>query len=94
MVQTLDDVLDELPLERTGKPSIKSEKLLSLKNWREEELDDLSKKICGFLEQGEVQIDALGDELNVNTGQLLVTLLQLEMRELVQQKAGKVFTLK
>ena len=94
LVQTVDDILVELPVEQGEEHRTKNVELRTLKGWREEELDDLSKKICEILEEGEKQIDALSDELQVNTSQLLVALLQLEMKNLVTQKAGKVFELR
>ncbi|MEQ9308438.1 MAG: DNA-processing protein DprA [Balneolaceae bacterium] len=94
LVQTVDDILEELPIEQGKKASINKNNFPEPKLWKNEELDDLSKKICEFLEKGESQIDVMSDELEINTSQLLVTLLQLEMKELVLQKVGKIFSLK
>ncbi|MBO6525114.1 MAG: DNA-protecting protein DprA [Balneolaceae bacterium] len=94
LVQTVDDILEELPIDQGETSSSTKKELPSPKLWKDEELDELSKKVCEFLESGEAQIDAIADELELNTSQLLVTLLQLEMRELVVQKVGKVFSLK
>lgn len=94
LVQTVDDILEELPIDQGEKSSSTKKELPNPKLWKEEELDELSQKVCEFLESGESQIDAMADELELNTSQLLVTLLQLEMKELVVQKAGKVFQLK
>lgn len=94
LVQTVDDILDELPIDQGEKSSSTKKELPSPKLWKDEELDELSKKVCEFLESGEAQIDAIADELELNTSQLLVTLLQLEMKGLVVQKVGKIFSLK
>lgn len=94
LVQTVDDILEELPIEQGINVPINKNNLPEPKLWKNEELDDLSKKICEFLEKGESQIDVMSDELEINTSQLLVTLLQLEMKELVLQKVGKIFSLK
>ncbi len=94
LVQTVDDILEELPIEHEKKNSSTRIDLPIPKLWRNEELDDLSKKVCEFLELGEAQIDSMSDELEVNTSQLLVVLLQLEMKELVTQKVGKYFELR
>lgn len=94
LVQSVDDILEELPLEQGDTSSSTKKEIPEPKLWQEEDLDDLSKKVCELLERGEAQIDAIGDELGVNTSQLLVTLLQLEMKELVVQKAGKIFQLR
>ncbi len=94
LVQTVDDILEELPIEQEKKNSSTRIDLPKPKLWRNEELDDLSKKVCELLELGEAQIDSMSDELEVNTSQLLVVLLQLEMKELVTQKVGKYFELR
>ena len=94
LVQTIDDILEELPIEQEGKTSSTLNDFPKPKLWRNEELDDLSKKVCELLELGEAQIDTISDELEVNTSQLLVVLLQLEMKDLVTQKVGKNFKLR
>tara|TARA_R110000868_G_scaffold410693_5_gene699864 strand:+ start:43510 stop:44640 length:1131 start_codon:yes stop_codon:yes gene_type:complete len=94
LVQTVGDILEELPIEQGDKASSPKNNLPDPKLWRNEDLDDVSKKVCEFLELGEAQIDTISDELGLNTSQLLVILLQLEMKELVIQKVGKNFILK
>ncbi len=94
LVQTVDDILEELPIDQGEKATTTKKALPNPKQWKNEELDDLSKKVCEVLERGEIQIDALSDELGVNTSQLLVALLQLEMKDLVVQKVGKIFGLR
>lgn len=94
LVQTVDDILDELPIDQGKKASSSKKDLPNPKLWKEEKLDELSQKVCEFLEKGEAQIDAMSDELEVNTSKLLVVLLQLEMKDLVTQKVGKIFSLK
>lgn len=63
-------------------------------NWRDLELDAMSISICEKLEEKEFQIDALADELNLSTSQLLVAMLTLEMKQIVVQRAGKIFGLR
>lgn len=91
LVQTVDDILDELPVEH-GESSreMKEEKK---QTWRDQKLGDLGIKICTALEKQAYQVDDLSEEIGVSTSQLLVQLLQLEMNQLVTQKAGKVFEL-
>ncbi|MFP8488937.1 DNA-processing protein DprA [Gracilimonas sp. Q87] len=94
LVQTVDDILEELPVgndsDRNG--SIVQEK--KKKDWRKEILDERAKKICEILEEKAHQVDDLSDKVGMDTSQLLVTLLQLEMEDIVSQKAGKIFELK
>lgn len=94
LVQTVDDILVELPIESNENYKKEDKNFPSPKRWKKEELDELEKKVCELLEKGEAQIDLMSDELEVNTSQLLVSLLQLEMKELVTQKVGKIFCLK
>jgi DNA processing protein len=93
LVQTVDDILNELPIEYSTdeKQTIQEP---SKSNWRDKELDELSIKICEALETKSYQVDNLSEKIGINTSQLLVALLQLEMEAIVLQKAGKVFELK
>lgn len=94
LVQTIDDILEELPIEKDASVKESLDNGPKKKHWKSEKLDELSSSICELLEENEYQIDTLSDDLNVHTSQLLVALLQLEMRDLVTQKAGKIFELK
>lgn len=94
LVQVVDDILVELPLGFTTANDIQQTEEPNIPGWREYDLDELSKRICEQLEKDSIQIDDLSEELNINTSQLLVALLQLEMQDLVTQKAGKIFELR
>lgn len=94
LVQTIDDILEELPVGESlseGQTKLNQPKQ---SNWRDIELDALSISICEKLEEKEFQIDALADELNLSTSQLLVAMLTLEMKQIVVQRAGKIFGLR
>ncbi len=94
LIQTVDDILEELPIENNNQHSINNVQKEIKSNWRDLELDELSHRICSLLEEKEYQIDALADELGASTSKLLVAMLTLEMKEIVTQKAGKIFALK
>lgn len=94
LVQVVDDILVELPISFTSSQNIPQTEEHSSDGWREYDLDELSKRICEELEINSIQIDDLADKLDSGTSQLLVALLQLEMQDLVTQKAGKVFELR
>lgn len=94
LVQTVDDILEELLVEYSGDEQSEIQNEPPKPNWRDQDLDKRSAKICEALEKQAYQIDDLSEELGINTSQLLVTLLQLEMEGLVQQRAGKIFELK
>lgn len=94
LIQVVDDILVELPISFTSSQDIPQTEEPSSDGWREYDLDELSKRICEELEKNSIQIDDLADKLDSGTSQLLVALLQLEMQDLVTQKAGKVFELR
>ncbi|MBD3615237.1 MAG: DNA-protecting protein DprA [Gracilimonas sp.] len=94
LVQTIDDVLEELPVEYSTAGDSSSPQETAKPDWRKSELDESAIKICEALEKKAYQIDNLSEELGIDTSRLLVILLNLEMENLVQQKAGKVFELK
>ena len=97
LVQTVEDILDELPLEHHQRELALSGavgKVEAQNAWREADLDETSHRVCELLEEGELQIDEMADRLELSTSQLLVALLQLEMLNLVAQKAGKIFGLR
>lgn len=94
LVQTVDDILEELPVGHHSATHRSAEEKVAINSWREQELDDLGVAICSKLEEKEYQIDALADELKVSTSQLLVAMLTLEMKQIVVQKAGKIFGLR
>ena len=96
LVQTVDDIIEELPVDVNSESSSDGAKVqeLNKKDWRKEDLDENSIKICKLLQRKPYQVDDLSEEVGMDTSQLLVALLQLEMEGLVSQKAGKIFELK
>jgi DNA processing protein len=94
LIQTVDDILMELPVGMDSETQIGSIQESKKRDWRIEDLDQRSQKICETLEDKAYQIDDLSDIVGIETSQLLVALLQLEMEGLVSQKAGKIFELK
>jgi DNA processing protein len=94
LIQTVDDILMELPVGMDSETQIGSIQESKKRDWRNEDLDQRSQKICETLEDKAYQIDDLSDIVGIETSQLLVALLQLEMEGLVSQKAGKIFELK
>jgi DNA processing protein len=94
LIQTVDDITEELPNRSGVEHTARSIQESSKRNWRKEDLDERSIQICEILEEKAYQVDDLSDKLGLDTSQLLVALLQLEMEDLVSQKAGKIFELK
>ncbi|MAL17709.1 MAG: DNA-protecting protein DprA [Balneola sp.] len=93
LVQTVDDILEELLVEYHSDESKSKATEAEKTSWREKDLDETATKICQALEDRAYQVDDLSDKIGVNTSQLLVALLQLEMEGIVLQKAGKNFQL-
>lgn len=93
LIQTADDILEELPIEHTTQATRKKP-AEPKKNWRIAKLDELGSRICEKLEEKSMQVDDLAETLHMDTSRLLVALLQLEMEELIVQKAGKIFDLR
>lgn len=94
LVQTAEDILVELVPERFQQNKVNDTALPKSYAWRAQELDDFSRAVCTILEEGEIQVDKLSEQLSVPSSKLLVTLLQLEMENLVEQQAGKFFRLR
>jgi len=94
LVQTVDDILEELPGSKNVEHRTSDAEGSGVNSWKNQDLDEVSSRICTLLEEKDYQIDALSDVLQIPTSQLLVTMLTLEMKQLVFQKAGKVFGLK
>ena len=94
LVQVVDDILVELPIDFESDGNSAKELPKKAPSWKEYKLDKLSTSICEQLEQQSFQIDDLADELNLHTSELLVALLQLEMQDIITQKAGKIFELR
>lgn len=93
LVQTVDDILDELPLSVSEGQDSKASGLPERTDWRALELDKESQKVCALLEEGQAQLDEISERTGISTSQLLVILLQLEMKGIVKQTAGKHFSL-
>lgn len=91
LVQHIDDILNEISFNRQEKNGLPTEKE---RNWKNEELDETAEEICRLLENGPHHVDDLSEKLEIQTHELLSSLLTLEMLNCVDQKAGKIFELK
>jgi DNA processing protein len=94
LVQNMDDIIEELPLqpqlnENLVEESEKSQK----KRWQSLELDDEGRTICALLQEKPMHIDDLSEELETASHKLLPKLLELEMQHCIRQTAGKNFEL-
>lgn len=92
LVQTVDDILEELPLQfalqgEKVKENAKPQEV----RWKTMDLDDESCKICELLEKDAYHIDDLSKKMGIPSHTLLAKLLELEMQQCVRQTSGKNF---
>jgi DNA processing protein len=94
LVENVQDILDELNLQRRnsghgGHGSRKSEVVRSLPP-----LSEMEAVVFSALSSYPVHSDELVRKLSLTSGKLMGTLLQLEVKGLVQQTAGNHFSIK
>lgn len=91
LVQTREDILNEISIQTEmdqSNPQSARVKTLNLDSLSSEE-----RAICELFENGEIHIDEMGERLSEPTYKLMPILLDLEMRGIIKQKAGKYFEL-
>jgi DNA processing protein len=94
LVQNTDDIIAEIDVYlNRSKDSQSGQKAPAKKNWKSQQLDELSTQICKMLEDNSLHIDVLAEKLDKPTHQLMSKLLELEMANCVRQTAGKNFEL-
>lgn len=93
LIQTVDDILDELPLHQQKELELSDSKQKN-NHWKKLALDDISISICELLENSPKHIDAISEEIGLASHQLSAKLLELEMQQCVRQKTGKNFELR
>ena len=93
LVQTVDDIIEELPLHETVKLQGQESKSPQKASWKSLDLDEKSRQICELLSEKPMHIDDLSEATGTPSHALLAKLLELEMQECVRQRAGKNFEL-
>lgn len=91
LVQSMDDILVEISVHTDSDPQKVEED--TGKKWESLDLDELSKEICQLLTENELHIDQISEKIEKPVHALLPTLLDLEMKGAIKQKAGKYFEL-
>lgn len=98
LVCSAQDVIDELGLEINSlgldfAPELpESFEKSNEKPRRQLDLSEAEAKILGELSQGDSTIDSLSEATGINAGRVGATLLQLELKSLIKQLPGKIFT--
>ena len=85
LVGRVEDILAELQLPYSAQPGQQIDLL------RESDLTGPERKIVDYLQREPVLVDQIAEDLQLDVSQLLGVLLQLEMKGLVVQSAGKRF---
>lgn len=92
LVQDLSDIIEEMPAGTVANVTNgESLRVKQPKKWEEIVADPFQIRICKLLTSSSMQIDDMAEQLDTDTGKLLVALLDLEMKEVVVQRAGKKF---
>lgn len=95
LVQKLDDLLEELSIQTGNGQNAGAHSAVLTKRWESaEELSDDEVKLCKSLSGKSLHIDHLAEKMETEPFKLSPLLLELEMKGLIQQKAGKYFELK
>ncbi len=82
LVSSIDDILSELQIEK----GVKQCELIP-------ELNKQESEVYNILKNGPIHIDTLCIEMNKDSPEILSILLSLELRNIVSQLPGKIFTL-
>ncbi len=97
LVQSINDILEEIHPDHL---SISMNKLMSFSSettggikWKSLNLDEEESTLCKIIEEGEMHIDHLCEKTNKPVFELHSTLLNLELKGAVVQKAGKYYKL-
>jgi DNA processing protein len=93
LVQNVEDILTEIEIHFESNEKKTDAATPREKKWKSEKLNEQATEICKAIENGAIHIDKLAEVLETESHQLLPILLDLEMKGLVEQKAGKNFTL-
>lgn len=95
LVQRIDDILDELSIHVNSGTGNGREPVVENKKWEsKEDLTEKEMNLCKLLGHNSLHIDQLAEELKTEPFKLSAVLLELEMKGLIRQKAGKYFELK
>lgn len=95
LVQRIEDILDELSIHVSPGTGNGRQSAVENKKWEtEEDLTEQEMNLCKLLGHNSMHIDQLAEELETEPYKLSAILLELEMKGLLRQKAGKYFELK
>jgi len=91
LIQNTDDIVNEISYQPS---ETRTEVIQDIPEWREMKLPEFQKQICGYLANGSLHIDLLVEKSGKPAQDLLPELLELEIKGIVFQAAGKYFGLK
>ena len=95
LVQSLDDILEELPSITSNGRDREAPGVASSKKWESDDsLTETEQDLCRSIGDESLHIDSLAEKMQTEPFKLSSLLLNLEMKGIIRQKAGKYFELK
>lgn len=94
LVQSMDDITDELSLALNGPDTGANDTHQSSKKWESADLSGEQQQICETIGHDSLHVDQIAESLETEPFKLANILLELEMMGLIRQKAGKYFELR
>lgn len=86
LVQSVEDILDEVSIRSSGE----ARRLQRVKQWEQAELENHEEELCRYLDEPR-HIDDISEQLGQSSAKLLPLMLELEMKGVIRQTAGKYF---
>jgi DNA processing protein len=86
-----EDLWSRLPLRAGFTPALPH---VSVTTRLPDDLSELERRVASGLAPGEIDVDSLGGALGVAAGELLTALLSLELRGVVETRAGRRYRIK
>lgn len=93
LVQTFNDVVEELSVELNGDAAEQKNAANKPKKWENESLTEEQVRICNAFGSEALHIDKLAEKLETEPFKLAAMLLEMELLGVIKQKAGKYFEL-
>lgn len=91
LVESVDDIIEEIG--QLGNLAKNRENKVSRIKHQPDDLDEREKQIYTLLEKRPHHVDELAKKLNIDSSGILSMLLDLELRDIVEQTPGKYFRL-
>jgi DNA processing protein len=96
LIENADDIIEEIwpQLERKPIPATSAPAQQTKKVKKNENLKAVEQQIIGFISGKHIHVDELISASGLSPSEILSTLMALELKGIVQQHPGKIFSLK